>query len=136
MTEQSRAEIRAADARAREALAAEARRAEARAAQLLIDQFIADAHAAGIAPERLRAHLFAGGTARTNVVGWYLKLNESIGVGVDGSYYVLTVPGGLKERLTGVSLEPSPPPLIVSRGGRDGESGPLTDYLAWRLQRG
>ncbi len=136
MDEKSRAEIRAEDARVREQMADDARRAEARAAQVLIDQFVVDAKAAGIKPERLRAHLFDGGTARTNVTGWYLKRNETVGIGVDGSYYVLTVPGGFKERLTGVHVEPSLPPLIVSKGGRDGESGPLTDYLAWRLARG
>ena len=45
------------------------------------------------------------------------------------------MPGGLRERLTGVTLQPSPPPLVVGRGGRDGESGPLQDYLERRLGR-
>jgi hypothetical protein len=48
----------------------------------------------------------------------------------------LTVPGGWKERLTGVKLEPSPPPLVIGKGGKDGETGDLAEFLAWRLQAG
>jgi len=49
---------------------------------------------------------------------------------------VLTVPGGLRERFTGVKLMPSPPPLIIGRGGKDGESGDLAEFLKWRLEAG
>jgi hypothetical protein len=49
---------------------------------------------------------------------------------------VLTVPGGLRERLSGVKLKSTPPPLIVGKGGRDGESGDIADFLKWRLDAG
>jgi len=35
-----------------------------------------------------------------------------------------------------VKLTPSPPPLVVGRGGRDGESSELVDLLKWRLEAG
>ena len=86
--------------------------------------------------EPLRATLFSGQSVRTDKTGWYLRKNRSLAIGEDGAYYVLTVPGGLRERLSGVQLQPSPPPLIVGKGGRDGESGSLTDFLRWRLDAG
>jgi hypothetical protein len=46
------------------------------------------------------------------------------------------VPGGLRERISGVKLKPSAPPLIVGKGGRDGESGDLAEFLRWRLEAG
>ena len=33
-------------------------------------------------------------------------------------------------------LRPSPPPLIVGKGGRDGETGDLAEFLARRLAQG
>ena len=77
----------------------------------------------GSAAEPLRATLYTGQAVKTDKRGWYLRKNQSVAVGDDGSYYILTVPGGLKERLRGVQLKPSPPPLIVGKGGRDGETG-------------
>ncbi len=73
---------------------------------------------------------------KTDKTGWYLRKNESVAVGTDGGYYILTVPGGLKERLRGVKLQPSPPPLIVGKGGRDGETGDLSEFLQRRLEQG
>lgn len=127
---------RAEEAAHRAELAASTERAESAKAQVLIDQFVADAQAAGIAPEPLRATLYSGATAKTDKTGWYLRKNRSLAIGEDGSYYVLTVPGGLAERFRGVRLRPSPPPLVVGRGGRDGESGDLADFLRWRLEAG
>lgn len=127
---------RAEEAAHRAELAAGQERAESVKAQVLIDQFVADARTAGIAPEPLRATLYSGQTAKTDKAGWYLRKNKSLAIGEDGAYYVLTVPGGLKERLRGVALEPSPPPLIVGKGGRDGESGDLAEFLRWRLDAG
>ena len=46
-------------------------------------------------------------------------------VGVDGEFYVMSVQGGVLERLRGTHLDPSDPPLELGRGGRDGESIPL-----------
>lgn len=107
---------------------------EARQAQVLIDQFIAQAHQLGIAPEPLRVQLSGGGTARTDRKGWYIKVNQSVAIGSDGGYYILTVLGGLRERITGVRLTPTLPALQVSRGGRDGETGDLADFLTRRLR--
>lgn len=108
---------------------------EARQAQVLIDEFIAQAGQLGIAPEPLRMHLSAGGTARTDKFGWYIKVNQTVAIGSDGGYYILTMPGGLRERLTGVKLTASQPALQVSRGGRDGETGDLADFLIKRLRQ-
>ena len=127
---------RAEEAARRAALAAGQERAESAKAQVLIDQFLADARAAGVAPEPLRATLYTGQSVKTDKTGWYLRKNRSLAIGEDGGYYVLTVPGGLKERLRGVRLTPTPPPLVVGKGGRDGESGDLAEFLRWRLAAG
>jgi hypothetical protein len=127
---------RAEEAARRAELAAAHEAEESRQAQLLIDAFVAQARARGIATEPLRASLYDGHGVKTDKNGWYLRKNKSVAVGDDGAYYVLTVPGGLRERLRGVRLQPSPPPLEVGRGGRDGETGPLTDFLAKRLAAG
>jgi hypothetical protein len=127
---------RAEEAARRVELAAGQERAESRKAQVLIDQFLLDAEAAGIAPQPLRATLYTGQSVKTDKTGWYLRKNQSLAIGADGSYYVLTVPGGLRERFTGVKLNPSPPPLIVGKGGRDGETGDLAEFLRWRLEAG
>jgi hypothetical protein len=126
---------RAEEAARRAALAANQQRAESAKAQELIDAFLRDARAAGLQPEPLRATLFDGPTVKTDKSGWYIRKNRSVAVGEDGSYYVLTVPGGLKERLRGVRLQPTPPPLEIGKGGRDGESGPMADFLRWTLER-
>ena len=127
---------RAEEAARRVELAAGQERAESRKAQLLIDRFVEQAGAVGIAPEPLRATLYSGQRVRTDKTGWYLRRNQSLAIGEDGSYYVLTVPGGLRERLAGVRLTASPPPLIVGKGGRDGETGDLAEFLQARLEAG
>jgi hypothetical protein len=127
---------RAEEAARRAALAASSDRAEAAKAQPLIDQFVRDAKAAGIKPEPLRAILFNGKRVKSDKTGWYIRKNESIAVGEDGGYYKLTVPGGFKERLTGVKLKPSPPTLVVGKGGKDGETGDLSEFLRRRLAQG
>ena len=127
---------RAEEAALRAELAAGADRMESAKAQELIDVFVSQATAAGVRPEPLRATLYSGQSVKTDQRGWYLRKNQSVAVGEDGSYYILTVPGGLKERLRGVQLRPSPPPLIVGKGGRDGETGDLSEFLARRLAQG
>ncbi|HET9302042.1 MAG TPA: hypothetical protein VFO20_04640 [Propionibacteriaceae bacterium] len=127
---------RAEEAARRAELAAAQERAESQQAQKLIDEFVAAAKAKGIAPGPLKATLYTGQSVKTDKVGWYLRKNQSLAIGEDGSYYVLTVPGGLRERISGVKLQPKPPPLIVGKGGRDGESGDLVDFLRWRLEAG
>lgn len=127
---------RAEEAAVRAELAAGAERMESAKARELIDGFLIEARAAGLTPEPLRATLYSGQSVRTDQRGWYLRKNQSVAIGEDGSYYILTVPGGLKERLRGVQLRPSPPPLIVGKGGRDGETGDLSEFLARRLAQG
>jgi len=127
---------RAEEAARRAELAAAQERGESQQAQRLIDGFVTEMKSRGVAPEPLRATLFTGQSVKTDQRGWYLRKNHSLAIGEDGAYYVLTVPGGLRERLSGVRLQPSPPPLVVGRGGRDGESGSLSDFLAWRLAAG
>lgn len=127
---------RAEEAARRAELAAAQERGESVQAQKLIDQFVADAAVRGIAAEALRATLYSGQSVKTDKRGWYLRKNVSLAIGEDGAYYILTVPGGLRERIAGVKLRSSPPPLIVGKGGRDGESGDIADFLQWRLDRG
>jgi hypothetical protein len=127
---------RAEEAARRAELAAAQERGESVQAQKLIDEFLAKASALGIEPEPLRATLYTGQSVKTDKRGWYLRKNRSLAIGDDGSYYILTVPGGLRERFSGAKLRPSPPPLIVGKGGRDGESGDIADFLEWRLQAG
>lgn len=121
------------DAQQREALARSAARHEADRAQVLIDEFIWQATTLGIAPVPLRATTMSGHDVRTDKTGWYIRRNRSIAVGADGGYYILTVPGGLLDRIRGVQLRATPPSLQVGRGGRDGETGDLKDFLARAL---
>jgi hypothetical protein len=127
---------RAEEAARRAELAAAQDRGESLRAQEMIDKFVLDAKARGIAPKPLRATLYSGQSVKTDKTGWYLRKNERLAIGEDGAYYVLSVPGGLRERITGVKLTPSAPPLIVGKGGRDGESGDLAEFLRWRLEAG
>lgn len=127
---------RAEEAAKRAELAAAQERAESLQAQKLIDAFLAAAKAKGIAPHPLRATLYSGQSVKTDKVGWYLRKNQSVAVGDDGSYYVLIVPGGFRERLSGVKLQPSPPPLVVGKGGKDGETGDMAEFLQLRLEPG
>ena len=126
---------RAEEAARRAELEAAAVRAEAAQAQVLIDDFLAQVKAKGIAPVPLRATLYSGQSVKTDKRGWYLRKNESLAIGENGEYYILTVPGGLKERLRGVQLKPSLPPLYVGKGGKDGDTGDLREYLDRILRR-
>lgn len=125
---------RADDARRMAELAEAHSRHESEQAQAMIDEFIVEARRRGIAPQPLRATTFSGAEVKTSLSGWYLRKNRSIAIGTDGGYYQLTVPGGgLLDRLRGVTVRPTPPPLVVGRGGRDGETGDLKEFLGWVL---
>jgi hypothetical protein len=118
---------------------AEAKRAqserESAEAQALIDRFVAAAKEAGLATEELKARPWSGrGRYRTGIEGWYLRRDQSIGVGVDGRYYLLATPKMAFGRWRTVSVEPTPPPLVVGRGARDGESIDLKALLELRLR--
>ncbi len=110
------------------------RAAEAAEARVLIAEFVRKANARGIRPVRLRTRSYDGRSRyRTAVHGWYLRRNESVAVGTDGEFYLLTVPASLRSHLRGARLEPSDPPLVLGKGARDGESIDLTDALAIAL---
>lgn len=126
------------EAAAHQAAELERRRAleSAEAATLLLE-FVAEAERRGIAPVLLQARSYAGdATYKTRTLGWYLRKNRSVAVGIDGSFYLLSVPGGLSARLRGATLTPSDPPIVLGKGGRDGESISLADALALVLERG
>jgi hypothetical protein len=55
-------------------------------------------------------------------------------VGVDGGFYVLVVAPERFGRWRTVRVDPTPPPLQVGRGARDGESVALDALLEMRLQ--
>lgn len=117
------------DARRRQELADAALRNEAVAAQVLIDEFVATAAARGLQPEPLRAVLMDGTRVKSDQVGWYLNKAQTLAIGPDGRFFKLLTTGGRFARFTGVKLTPSMPPLVVGRGGRDGETGDLKDFL-------
>lgn len=120
---------RAEEAARRAELAAAHARGESAQAQRMIDDFVVTVRERGITAEPLQATLLDGPVVRTDRRGWYLRQNRSVAIGENGEYYVLVVPGGWRERIRGVRLTPTPPPLIVARGGRDGESGDLAFFL-------
>lgn len=109
-----------------------ARAAETVRAQELLRDFVGELRRRGIAPEALRARA-ASARYRTDLVGWYLRANGSLGVGPAGEYYVLDVAPSLAGRFRGVVISPSEPPLQVGRGARDGESVELAELLRLRL---
>ena len=108
---------------------------ESAKAQVLIDRFVERATQGGLATEELTARPWSGrGRYRTGVVGWYLRRDGSIGVGVDGGFYLLAVAPVRFGQWRTVRVNPSPPPLEVGKGAKDGESFPLEDLLEMRLQ--
>lgn len=129
MSSNSRAE----DARRREEMAAAALRNESIAAQVQVDEFVATAKSRGLTPEPLRAQLMDGTRVKSDQVGWYLNKARTLAIAPDGRFFQLLTNGGRLARFTGVKLSPSPPPLVIGRGGRDGETGDLKDFLARAL---
>jgi len=129
-------------ARRREAAAAHAdalarrQQAESAQARVMIAEFVARATVDGPPAQPLHARS-SDGRARykTPLRGWYLRVDESVGVDVDGNFYVLRAQPSLAARWRGVEPEQSDPPLILGKGGRDGESLDLRDALD-RVLRG
>jgi hypothetical protein len=110
---------------------------ESAKAQDLINGFVRAAYSAGIEPVRLDATSYQGtGRYRTDIMGWYLRRDRTIGIGTDRGYYILQVAGGLAARLRTHHLDPRDPPLIVGKGGRDGDTIDLAALLAARLAEG
>jgi hypothetical protein len=92
-------------------------------AEGIIAEFMPAVRAYGPSPEALRVVGYGGaGTARTPLTGWYLRINKTAGIDVDGNFYVLTAPLSTMDRLRGVHPKPSRPPMVLGEGGRDGES--------------
>jgi hypothetical protein len=117
-------------------LKAQRRRSEEESAQaqVLIDRFVERATEAELPTEKLTARPWSGrGRYRTGIVGWYLRRDRSIGVGVDGSFYVLAVAPVRLGRWRPVQITPTPPPLQAGKGARDGESVDLEVLLEERL---
>ncbi|MFT4225015.1 hypothetical protein [Micropruina sp.] len=117
------------DARRRQELADAALRNESVAAQVLIDEFVATAAARGLKAEPLRALLMDGTRVKSDQVGWYINKGQTLAIAPDGRFFKLLTTGGRFARFTGVKLSPSLPPMVVGRGGRDGETGDLKDFL-------
>jgi hypothetical protein len=108
---------------------------ESAKAQTLIDRFVAQAEQVGLPTEELTARPWSGSARyRTGVVGWYLRRNQSVGVDIDGRFYVLNVPPVRFGRWRTVPLVPTPPPLVVGKGAGDGEVFDLDVLLRQRLQ--
>lgn len=123
-------DLRRQDAQRRIELESAGKLAAAKEAQKLIDEFIVEAGRRGVPPVPLKAKTFAGASIKTDKRGWYLNRAQSLGIGDDGAYYRLVVASSALSKWTGVKLVPELPPLIVGVGGRDGEGGDLTDFLA------
>lgn len=119
----------------REELARAALRREAVAAQTQLDAFVAELRAAGITPHPLQASLLNGVRVRTGLLGWYLNRADTLAVDQVGRYFQLICPGSPLARVTGVRLSPSEPTLVIGRGGRDGETGDLSEFLDRARQR-
>ncbi|MGC4808150.1 hypothetical protein [Micromonospora sp. DT233] len=113
----------------------ERRRAAERAeAAGIVAWFVAEATRRGLPTERLHARPYDGpGRYRTRLTGWYVDRARVRAVDTAGRWYVLTVPASLRARLLGADPPPSPAPLIVGEGGRDGDSIPLRTLLTRRL---
>jgi hypothetical protein len=111
--------------------------AESTQARAIVAEFVAEARRRGIPVQSLTASPYNGrGRYRTNVTGWYIRQNHSLGIGEDWEYYILSVPTSLRGRLTSVTVAPVDPPLVTGAGGRDGESVPLDTLLQQRLDAG
>jgi hypothetical protein len=109
--------------------------AETAQARAQLAEFVRVMKERGVEPRPLRASVAGSGTSyRTDVTGWYLRRNRSLGADTDGNFYILGVPASLKARLLGVRILPSDPPLTVGLGARDGESMPLEQLLRLRLE--
>ncbi|MGQ5264294.1 hypothetical protein ACTWLT_26460 [Micromonospora sp. ZYX-F-536] len=130
--ERQRQAVRAhADADARRRAAEQAKAAE------LVAWFVAEATRRGLPTTRLTARGYDGrGRYRTGLTGWYVDRAGERAVDVAGRFHLLTVRGGLRARLFGADPQPSPAPLVVGAGGRDGESIPLRTLLTRLLEDG
>ncbi|WP_327653043.1 hypothetical protein [Micromonospora aurantiaca] len=113
------------------------RAADQAEAAALVASFAAEAIRLGLRTTRLSARSYDGRARyRTRISGWYIDRAHTRAVDRDGRFHLLTVPASLPARLFGVDPQPDPPPLVLGKGGRDGESVPLRDALRRRLAAG
>jgi hypothetical protein len=114
------------------------RRGETAAARTLLEGFVADALEAGIPAGPLVAQCPGRRRPiRTDRTGWYLRRDHSLAVSEESDFLVLTRPLPWHAGLRGpVPVPASDPPLVVGRGGRDGDSIDLADLLRRRLEAG
>jgi hypothetical protein len=117
----------AADLERREAVDAE------QARQMLLE-FVEAMHAQAIPPTPLLARSFDGRHRyRTGLRGWYLRADNSIAVDEEGQFYLLSVRGSLRALVSGATVVPSRPRLIMGEGGRDGERISLRELIDRRI---
>jgi hypothetical protein len=96
--------------------------ADAEQAREMLLQFVQTAHARAIPPVALLAHSYDGRHRyRTGLRGWYLRADQGLAVDEDGRFYILLVRGSLRARLSGASIPPARPRLVIGEGGRDGD---------------
>ncbi|MEH1056621.1 hypothetical protein V6U89_15575 [Micromonospora sp. CPCC 206171] len=113
------------------------RAAEHAEAAELVAWFAAEATRRGLRTTPLVARGHDGrGRYRTRLTGWYVDRAGTRAVDTAGRFHLLSVPPSLRGRLFGVDPEPDPAPLVLGRGGRDGESIPLRTLLTRRLEAG
>jgi hypothetical protein len=111
--------------------------AASRRVRPLLADFVRRAREQGLASGPLRARSYGGSSSyRTGLRGWYLQPTGPWAVGEDGEFYVLLASPGPLGLLRGVEVEPTPPPPVVGRGARDGESMSLQELLERRLAVG
>lgn len=104
--------------------------AEHRQAEAHLASFAAAARKRGLEAERLKVRGYVGSrSARTPRWGWYLRKDKKAGIDIDGNFYHLVGPLGVRDMLQGVTPAPSRPPLVLGVGGRDGDSVALADAL-------
>lgn len=96
----------------------------ARAARI-VGLFLRVANDEGLEAVPLRVRGYSGGSARTPLRGWYLRVDETVGIDIDGRFYILSMPLSLGQRLSGVRPESQPVPMTIGEGGRDGDIVPL-----------
>ncbi|MGO1858907.1 hypothetical protein [Ancrocorticia populi] len=103
--------------------------AQSAEAQRMLDRFVVAAREANLATEALVVKGYEKGTAKTPYRGWYLKNDRSVAVDPEGNFYLLKAFLSVRDRLRGISPQPSDPPLVLGYGGRDGEVIDLADAL-------
>lgn len=111
--------------------------AESKQAVVLLADFVKQAQARGVDPEVLYARTYDGRSRyRTTTTGWYLKRDRTVAVDAGGNFYILAVPASILGLIRGATLTPSDPPLVLGKGGRDGQSIALSEAIENRLAAG